>query len=89
MTGKNVYDLIVTIPYRSLIPSGMKNLIVVERPISSTHEAHSAYRVMPICCSMGEGAGVAVSIGLKEGIHLPDIDAVELHRLLDQYGALY
>jgi hypothetical protein len=83
------YGKYYTIPYRSLIPQGMKNLLVAGRPISSTHEAHSAYRVMPICCSMGEGAGVAVSIGLKEGIHLPDIDAVELHRLLDQYGALY
>lgn len=47
-----------TIPYRSLIPKGMENLLAAGRCLSSTHEAQSAYRVMPICCCIGEGAAL-------------------------------
>lgn len=78
-----------TIPYRALIPAGTDNLIVAGRPISSTHEAHSAIRVMPICTCIGEGAGAAVSIALKKSIPFNKADIGEIHGLLDKYGALY
>ena len=48
-----------SIPYRSLIPKGFDNLIVAGRPISSTHVAHSAIRVMSICSLLGQAAGTA------------------------------
>lgn len=51
-----------SIPYRSLIPQGLSNLLVAGRPISTTHVAHSAIRIMPICASLGHAAGVAVGI---------------------------
>lgn len=78
-----------TIPYRALIPLGVDNLIVAGRPISSTHEAHSAYRIMPICASIGEGAGSAASIASKKGISFREVDSKAIHNLLDKYGALY
>jgi len=83
------YGEYYTIPYRALLPKGMDNLIVAGRPISSTHEAHSAYRIMPICTCIGEGAGTAVSIALKKGITFKQVPYEEIHRLLDKYGALY
>jgi hypothetical protein len=51
-----------SIPFRCLIPQGISNIIVAGRPISATHVAHSAIRIMPICASLGHAAGVAVGI---------------------------
>lgn len=78
-----------TIPYRALIPKGVDNLIVAGRPLSSTHEAHSAFRVMPICTCVGEGAGSAASIAIKKDIPFKDVDPKEIHQILDKYDALY
>lgn len=83
------YGEYYTIPYRALLPKGVDNLIVTGRPISSTHEAHSAYRIMPICTSIGEGAGSAASIAVKKNISFKSVDYNEIHSLLDKYKALY
>ena len=92
-TGTTLMDIpygdYYTIPYRALIPKGVDNLIVAGRPISSTHEAHSAYRVMPICTCIGEGAGIASAVALKEGIPFRQVDYGKIHRIMDIYGALY
>ena len=44
------------IPYRSLVPLNVENLLVAGRCISTTHEAMAAIRVMATCMAMGEGA---------------------------------
>ncbi|OQB16010.1 MAG: anaerobic glycerol-3-phosphate dehydrogenase subunit B [Firmicutes bacterium ADurb.Bin193] len=77
-----------TIPYRALVPKGMLNLLVAGRCISSTHEAQSAYRIMPICCCIGEGAGVAVGVALKDNVPTRDVSVKKVRGLLKQYGAL-
>ena len=56
------------IPYRSLLPIGVENLLVAGRCISSTHEAMSAIRVMSTCMAMGEAAGRAARIAIKDGV---------------------
>lgn len=78
-----------TIPYRALLPKDMDNLIVAGRPISSTHEAHSAFRVMPISTCIGEAAGIAAYMALKKNVSFRDVDICEVHKLMDEYGALY
>jgi hypothetical protein len=78
-----------TIPYRALTPKGIDNLITAGRPISSTHEAHASYRIMPICASIGEGAGSAAAIAVKQNIPFREVHPKDLHNLLDRYGALY
>lgn len=78
-----------TIPYRSLIPVGMKNLLVAGRCISSTHEAQSAYRVMPIVCNIGEGAGTAISVAYKSNKSVKDVDIDCVHKLMDKNGVSY
>lgn len=78
-----------TIPYRALIPVEMENLLVAGRSISSTHEAQSAYRIMPIVCGIGEGAGIATAIAFNSKSSVKDIDIKLLHSLMDKYGASY
>ncbi|MDF2382051.1 FAD-dependent oxidoreductase [Nostoc ellipsosporum NOK] len=75
------------IPYRSLIPQKVKNLIVAGRCISTTHEAMSAIRVMAPCMAMGEAAGRAAKMAIREGVQPADIDVRKLQEELMEKGA--
>jgi hypothetical protein len=75
------------IPYRSLIPQKIKNLIVAGRCISTTHEAMSAIRVMAPCMAMGEAAGRAAKMAVRQGIQPADIDVKKLQQELLEKGA--
>ena len=77
-----------TIPYRALIPVGADNLIVAGRPISSTHEAHSSFRIMPITSCIGEAAGAAAAIMKKLDCKSIDVPMKQLQDTLVDYGAL-
>ncbi len=78
-----------TIPLRAAIPAGSDNLVVAGRPLSSTHEAHSSFRVMPITTSIGEGVGCAAALALKNQIPVRQVNSDELHHLMDTHKALY
>ena len=78
-----------TIPLRCLFPRGLKNLLVAGRCISSTHEAQSAYRIMPIVCNIGEAAGFTAALANKSGVMPREIDINELHAVLKKYGGRY
>lgn len=75
------------IPYRSLLPREIDNMLVAGRCLSATHEAHSAVRIMPICACLGEAAGVASALSKKSGKDFHGIDTSELRRMLSQNGA--
>ncbi|HVF97398.1 MAG TPA: FAD-dependent oxidoreductase [Flavisolibacter sp.] len=75
------------IPYRSLIPQKISNLIVAGRCISCTHEAMSAIRVMAPCMAMGEAAGRAAKMAVHAGISVADINVESLQEELLSKGA--
>ena len=77
------------IPYRSLIPLEVENLLVAGRSISTTHEALSAIRVMAPCMLMGEAAGRAAKIAVRKGIHPSQIDVKELQAELIANGGYF
>ncbi|MFW5813789.1 MAG: FAD-dependent oxidoreductase, partial [Fibrobacterota bacterium] len=54
------------VPLRSLIPVRYRNLIIGSRCVSSTHEAHSSLRVMPVVAGIGEAAGLAAAAAAFE-----------------------
>ncbi len=76
-----------TIPYGCLVPKGSKNLLVAGRCISATHEAQASIRIMPVCCSIGEAAGIAVSQACKLKKSVNDIDINKVRSLLINNGA--
>lgn len=76
-----------TIPFRSLIPKGVSNLLVAGRCISSTHEAQASYRIMPIVCCLGEAAGVGAAVALKSGCSPKQADIKNIQRILLANGA--
>lgn len=75
---------------RSLIPKALKNVLVAGRCISTTHEAQSAYRIMPICCCIGEGAGLALSLAVKNKLDdVRNVDIEKFHSIMDACNVLY
>jgi hypothetical protein len=60
----NVYQ----IPFRSLVPVQVEQLLVAGRCVSATHEALGAIRVMPPSFAMGQAAGTAAALAVAEGV---------------------
>lgn len=75
------------VPYRSLVPQKIKNLLVAGRCISTTHEAMSAIRVMAPCMAMGEAAGRAAKQAVRKNIQPSDVDVQLLQHELISKGA--
>ena len=76
-----------TIPYRSLIPLDVNNMLVAGRCISSDHGAQASYRIMPVVCCIGEAAGVAIALAKKYDCEVRKIPVNELQNALKQRGA--
>ena len=72
-----------------MIPDNIDNILVAGRPLSSTHEAHSAIRVMPICSNIGEAAGLAAALCVKEDLAPTEINIRKLQNELTEAGAVY
>ncbi len=70
------------IPYRCLVPQKIDNLLVAGRCISGTHEAHASYRVTGNCIAMGEAAGIASALCLKDKLIPRELDGRKLKELL-------
>ncbi len=76
-----------TIPYRSLLPKGVENMLVAGRCISSDHGAQASYRIMPVVCCIGEAAGVAAAMSLESGADVRKTDVKRLQERLKDNGA--
>jgi len=77
-----------TIPYRAMVPLKIEGLLVAGRPISSTHEAHSATRIQPVAAATGEAAGVAAVQALREGVSFRDVNTDRLREELRSQNAM-
>ncbi len=77
-----------TIPYRSLIPKGVDNMLVAGRCISSDHTSQASYRIMPVVCCIGEGAGTAIAIAVKDKTTVRSVDISKLQENLTNAGAI-
>jgi hypothetical protein len=75
------------IPYRCLLPQRVENLLVAGRCISTTHEAMAAIRVMSTCMAMGEAAGRAAKLAVREGLAPAAISVQQLRQELRDHGA--
>lgn len=82
------YDCVYNIPYRSLLPRGLDNLLVAGRCISADHRAHHATKEIPPCMATGEAAGAAAAIAASEGRSVRDIDVGALQKKLRDQGAI-
>ena len=76
------------IPYGALIPKGAKRILCAGRCISSDTDANSAIRVQAPCMAMGQAAGCAAAISVKNNITVKDVPFSLLSRSLEEIGAI-
>ncbi len=74
------------IPYRSLVPKTLDNVLAAGRNISADIPGQSGTRLVMCCMSLGEAAGTACALSLKQGVKVRDIDVGELQRTLVKNG---
>lgn len=74
-------------PYRSLLPKGVKQLLVAGRHYSSTSAAQRISREIPPCMAMGEATGVAAALALEAGVTVDRVDITKLQKTLRDQGA--
>ena len=74
------------IPYRSLLPKGVGNMLVAGRCASAERPVMAAIRVMPPCFAMGQAAGTAAAMSVKAGVAPKDLDVVALVAALKSDG---
>ena len=77
-----------TIRLTNMISKDMSNLMMAGRCVSSDRETNSALRVKASCMAMGQAAGTAAALAVREGIAVRDISVEKLLKTLDESGAI-
>lgn len=76
------------IPYRSMLPNGCDNLLVAGKTISCQSQAAGGLRCMPCAMAMGQAAGAAATLAIKNNTDAKNVDITELQSLLKAHGAI-
>jgi len=76
------------VPFGSLVPLEVENLLVAGRCLSATHEAHASVRSIAQCMAMGQAAGAAAALASDAGVLTRDIDRRRLRSVLSDAGAI-
>ncbi len=79
-----VYD----IPFRTLLPQGLDNVLVAGRCFSATHEAHASCRSMAQTMTMGQAAGTAAALCVQRKVDPRALDTHLLQDRLLEFGAV-
>ncbi len=76
------------IPYRTLLPVNIRNLLIAGRAHSATKEALASSRVGVTAMGMGHAAGVAAAMSSEKNISPKEIDVKLLRKELISQGAI-
>ena len=75
-----------TIPFRSLVPNVVENLMFAGRIISADPVAFASVRGMPQCMAMGQATGTAAAISIQNGLTVQNVNPDELVAALQAQG---
>ncbi len=70
------------IPYRSLVPVRLENVLAAGRNISTDVPGQSGTRLIMCCMSLGEAAGTACALSIQDGVSVRNVDVAKLQRTL-------
>lgn len=74
-----------TIPYGCLLPKGVEGLLLSGRNISGSHLAHSNFRIMSVCIALGEAAGAAAALYVRQGrTSLQDVPVRDIQAIVGE-----
>ena len=80
-------QLVTPIPFRTLVPRPIKNLLCAGRCISAERDVLGPLRVMAPCMAMGEAAGIAASM-MGSRLSNASVDVKAVRRELRKRGAI-
>ena len=75
------------LPYRTLLPQGVDNLLVAGRITGGDKDSHAATRNMMCCAVTGQGAGVAAALSIKHKRSFKELDVTLVQTELLRQGA--
>ncbi|MCP4506974.1 MAG: FAD-dependent oxidoreductase, partial [Fuerstiella sp.] len=75
------------LPYRTLLPQGVENLLVAGRITGGDRDSHAATRNMMCCAVTGQGAGAAAAVSIKDGTTLGALSISHLQNELQRQSA--
>lgn len=75
------------IPYGCIVPQKIENLTIGGRSISADIAAHSSLRIMPTVCSIGQAAGIAAAMAVKNNTLPVKLDGRLVREELKKSGA--
>jgi hypothetical protein len=84
-TSPGTFDL----PFRMLLPHDVPNLFVAGRCASTTHEGQSATRASGACFVMGQAAGTAAHLAIKDAVAPADVSIASLRSVLEFDGVYF
>lgn len=89
--GYNVLVLPTTgryyhVPYGSMVPRRVQNLLVAGRCVSGDEISHASVRNMMCCTVTGQGAGVAAAVSVRDGVSAGDVTIDRVQKELKRQG---
>jgi len=78
----------IGIPYGCLVSNNIEGLLASGRCISVEPYPFGLTRAMATCMAIGEAAGVAASIAVKDNCLLKDIEVKKMQQILQEAGAI-
>lgn len=76
----------VSVPYRCLVPETVDGLLVAGRSFSSDEIVNEHFNTISHCVAMGQAAGTAAVMAVRNGTRLRDVDTRKLQDLLIEQG---
>lgn len=72
------------IPFRTLQPKGIENLLIAGRCLSAEHEALASARVTAQCFEYGRAAAIGVLLSLEQGCNTSEVDGRQVRELMSK-----
>ena len=75
------------IPYGSLVPAKVENVLAAGRCISAEFDVADITRLIPVCWVTGQAAGLAAALCIQHSCKPRNVNVAKLQELLHQQGA--
>lgn len=77
------------VPYGSLVPEDLDNVLVIGKAYSASHDALAMARMQADVAQMGAAAGAAAALASETGAAFGDLDVSRLQRMATERGLLH